>query len=127
MQNDRQIFGYKGESDAADHASAKGYALVQRNFRTPYGEIDLILRSPKGELVFAEVKSRSSTYFGYPESAVDYRKRRHIIRSAYYYLNQNYPGRDDIPWRIDIFAIVYTKDRKTIRDIQWYENITADD
>ena len=104
-----------------------GYALIRRNYRSPYGEIDLILRSPEGELVFTEVKSRTSVYFGYPESAVDARKRRHIIRSAYHYLQTSYPDDEEVPWRVDIIAIVYAPDRKTIRDLKWYENVTASD
>ena len=127
MSGIKQIFGRQGETDAADYALRHGYALIRRNYRTPYGEIDLILRSPEGELVFVEVKARSDTYFGYPERAVDQRKRRHIIRSAYHYLVENYPDDEDLVWRIDIIAIVYQKDQKTIRDFNWYENVTASD
>ena len=127
MSDTRQTFGHQGESDAADQALKRGYALIRRNYRTPYGEIDLILRSPEGELVFTEVKSRTSAYFGYPESAVNDQKKNHIIRSANHYLLENYPENEDIPWRIDIIAIIYANDRKTIRDFKWYENVTADD
>lgn len=127
MADPRHTFGQRGEHDAADYAMKHGYALIRRNYRSPYGEIDLILRSPEGELVFTEVKSRTSVYFGYPESAVDARKRSHIIRSAYHYLQTNYPDDDDVPWRVDIIAIVYASDRKTIRDLKWYENVTAYD
>ena len=127
MSDSRQTLGRQGEGDAADYAMKQGYALIRRNYRTPYGEIDLILRSPEGELVFTEVKSRTSTYFGYPESAVNGQKKTHIIRSANHYLLENYPDNDDIPWRVDIIAIIYSGDRKTIRDFQWYENVTADD
>lgn len=127
MSDQKQIFGRQGETDAADYALRHGYALIRRNYRTPYGEIDLILRSPEGELVFVEVKARTGTYFGYPERAVDARKRRHIVRSAYHYLEENYPDDDDLIWRIDIIAIVYKRDQKTILDFKWYENVTADD
>lgn len=127
MTDPRHAFGQQGEHDAADYAMEHGYTLIRQNYRSPYGEIDLILRSPEGELVFTEVKSRTSVYFGYPESAVDARKRRHIIRSAYHYLQMNYPDDEEVPWRVDIIAIVYAPDRKTIRDLKWYENVTASD
>lgn len=127
MNDQKQVFGRQGEMDAAEHAMRHGYALICRNYRTRYGEIDLILRSPEGELVFTEVKSRTSTFFGYPESAVDGRKRRHIIRSAFQYLQENYPDDEDIPWRVDIIAIIYASDRKTIQDFKWYEDVTAGD
>lgn len=126
MSDQRQVFGRQGESDAAEKAVNRGYALIRRNYRTPYGEIDLILRSPEGELVFTEVKSRTGTFFGYPENAVDKRKRRHIVLSAYHYLQENHPD-EEIPWRIDIIAIIYDSDRKTIRDFKWYEDVTAGD
>ena len=127
MKDQRQVFGRQGETDAAEYALKRGYSLIRRNYRSPHGEIDLILRSPEGELVFAEVKARAGTFFGYPESAVNERKREHIIRSAYHYLQENYPDNEDILWRIDIIAIVYQNDQKTIRDFKWYENVTAED
>ena len=89
MEDKRQAFGKQGEQDAAERAVRRGYSILERNYRTPYGEIDLILRSPENEIVFAEVKARTGTFFGYPESAVTRQKKDHIIRSAYYYLQQN--------------------------------------
>ena len=126
MENKRQIFGRQGEQDAAERAIRRGYSILERNYRTPYGEIDLILRSPENEIFFAEVKARTSTYFGYPESAVTEKKKSHIIRSAYYYLQQTFPDNDEIPWHIDIIALVYKSDRKTVLDFRWFEDVTAD-
>ena len=127
MNTQNQIFGRQGEQDAAERAIRRGYKLIDRNYRTPYGEIDLILFSPEREIVFVEVKSRTSIYGGYPESAVDRRKKRHIFRSAFYYLRHEYPDNDEIPWRVDIIALIYKRDRKTIIDFRWFENVTADD
>ena len=127
MSDKNLVFGHQGEQDAAERAIRQGYKLLDQNYRTPYGEIDLILMSPEQEIVFVEVKSRTSIVCGYPESAVNYRKKRHIIRSAYYYLQERYPDNDEIPWRIDIMALIYKKDRKTIIDFRWFENVTADD
>ena len=127
MSGEKAAFGRQGEQDAADLAVRRGYVLMDRNYRTPFGELDLVLLSPENEVVFVEVKARSGTGFGYPESAVDDRKREHIIRSANYFLLQRFPDPEEVPWRIDIMALIYTRDRKQIRDFQWYENITADD
>ena len=127
MENEKILFGKQGEQDAARHALAKGYHVIGRNCRTPYGEIDLVLKSPEGEIVFAEVKARTGTFFGYPESAVDKRKKSHLVHSAIHYMQQEYPENDEIPWRIDIIALIYNKDRKTIRDLRWFENVTADE
>ena len=126
MNGEKQVFGRQGETDAAEEAVRRGYAVLERNYRTPHGELDLILRSPENSIVFVEVKARTGSFFGYPESAVDDRKRSHIISSAYCYLNQNYPD-EEIFWRVDIIALIYKKDRKTIRDFKWYENVTADE
>ncbi len=127
MTDKRQIFGKQGEQDAAERAVQRGYTVLERNYRTPYGELDLILRSPENEIVFVEVKARSGTYFGYPESAVNRQKKSHIIRSAYYYLKQTFPDNDEIPWHIDIMALIYKSDRKTVLDFRWFEDVTADD
>ena len=127
MGGQRQFFGQRGEQDAAEKALERGYSILERNYRTPYGEIDLILQSPEGAIVFAEVKARSGSFFGYPESAVDSRKKTHIIRSAYCFLEERYPDDDGIPWRVDILALIYKKDRKTIIDFRWFENVTADE
>ena len=70
MGDRNQKFGRQGEEDAAERALQLEYSVLARNYRTPYGEIDLILKNPEGEIVFAEVKSRVSSYFGFPESAV---------------------------------------------------------
>ena len=126
MSDKRQTFGKQGEQDAAERAIRRGYGILERNYRTPYGEIDLILRSPENEIVFAEVKARTGTYFGYPESAVDKKKKSHIIRSANYYLQQTFPDNDEIPWHIDIMALVYKSDRKTVLDFRWFEDVTSD-
>ncbi len=127
MNDKRQIFGRQGEQDAAERAIRRGYIVLERNYRTPFGEIDLILRSPENEIVFAEVKARTGTFFGYPEGAVTRQKKAHIIRSAYYYLQQTFPDNDEIPWQIDIMALIYKKDQKTVLDFRWFENVTADD
>lgn len=127
MEDRRQIFGRRGEQEAAERAVRRGYTVLERNYRTPYGEIDLILRSPENEIVFVEVKSRTGSFFGYPEAAVDRRKKSHILRSAYFYLNQNFPDNDEIPWHVDIMSLIYKKDCKTLLDFRWFEDVTADD
>ena len=127
MENEKILFGKQGELDASRYALSKGYWVIGRNYRTPYGEIDLVLKSPEGEIVFVEVKARTGTFFGYPESAVNERKKTHMINSALCYMQREHPENDEIPWRIDIIALIYKKDRKTIRDLRWFENVTADE
>ena len=59
--------------------------ILERNFRCPAGEIDIIARCGR-QIVFVEVKTRSSRFFGLPQEAVNRRKQRQIIRVAQWYL-----------------------------------------
>lgn len=77
--------GRLGEAAASRHLRRAGLKLLATRFRTPRGEIDLILR--EGDcLVFAEVKTRSSEDWVRPAAAVDRRKRRALTRAALDYL-----------------------------------------
>ena len=69
-----QKVGQWGEQAAADYLSAKGYEIMARNVRTPYGEIDLIAQKD-GFTIFVEVKARTSSSLGPPEIAVTPRKQ----------------------------------------------------
>jgi putative endonuclease len=109
MSKTGQALGKWGESMAAKYLTARGYEILGHNLRTPYGEIDLIARmageslSDRDILVFVEVKTRTTTAFGYPEEAVNLRKRAHLLASAQYYM-QTHPELDG-DWRIDVIAI----------------------
>jgi putative endonuclease len=106
MKTTRQKLGRWGEDLAADYLATKGYTIVDRNARTPYGEIDLVAqREDEGDCVtiFVEVKTRSSTAFGLPEEAVNRRKQEHMLNSALHYL-QEHPERGQ-HWRCDVIAI----------------------
>lgn len=84
--NSREL-GKWGEERAKLYLEEKGYIVVEKNFRSPAGEIDIIARD--GEwLVFIEVKTRRTTRYGYPAEAVDYRKQAKYIQTALYYLKK---------------------------------------
>jgi putative endonuclease len=109
MSKARQALGKWGESIAAEYLIIKGYEILGRNLRTPYGEIDLIARlagkssSDRDILVFVEVKTRATPAFGYPEEAVNLRKRAHLLAAAQYYMQAH--AELDGDWRIDVIAI----------------------
>ena len=85
-----QVLGRAGEDLAEVLIKEKGYRVLERGFRCPAGEIDMIFTD--GEtLHFAEVKTRSSRYYGLPEEAVDSRKRGHIRRTASWYIKETDP------------------------------------
>jgi putative endonuclease len=77
--------GREGEEQAAAHYRARGYAVVERNWRCAIGEIDLVLA--RGQtLVICEVKARSRTATGHPLEAVTPAKQRRLRRLAAAYL-----------------------------------------
>ena len=78
--------GAKGENRAANYLKANGYMIIERNFRTPFCEVDIIAR--KGDiLAFIEVKTRLSESFGRPCEAVTPAKQRLYLRAAEYYFS----------------------------------------
>ena len=100
MPYNRSI-GAQGESDAADFLRQKGAQILQMNYRTPYGEIDVIAIMD-GVLVFCEVKRRSGNLHGSPAEAVTRAKQRKIIRAAEIYLARH-PA--EMPVRFDVIEV----------------------
>jgi putative endonuclease len=103
MTEARLTLGAWGEEQAVAYLRRQGMKILEQNFTTPVGEIDIIARDKK-ELVFVEVKTRRSTAFGSPLEAVGSRKQRQISRTAHWYL-QNHPGGRYQP-RFDVIAIL---------------------
>lgn len=110
--------GAWGEQTARNYLEELGFEFLYANFRTPYGELDLIMRKDE-QIHFIEVKTRSSTQFGFPEEAVDQNKANHLIASAENFLQEN-PDLDS-GWQIDVVAIWVQKDRKK-PEIKYFEN-----
>jgi putative endonuclease len=94
--------GRSGETLARLFLEQKGYEILEQNYRFKKGEIDLIVfKEPF--LIFVEVKTRSKTNFGMPETAVSARKAQLLMQTAENYLiEKNYHA----PIRFDIVAIV---------------------
>lgn len=102
MRNRRQI-GSTYEKRAAQILQENGYEILEHNFHSHFGEIDLICKKD-GYLVFVEVKYRGSQEFGCPQEAVDIRKQRRICATAAFYLYcRKIPV--DTPCRFDVVAI----------------------
>jgi len=103
MTHKRLQLGAWGEEQAALYLLKNGYRILERNLRTPVGEIDLICQKRK-LLVFVEVKTRRSHDFGWPQEAVGRNKKRHLIRTAQWYLAQhNCRGMD---MQFDVISII---------------------
>jgi len=98
----RKLLGRTGEDLAAKHLAGRGYAILERNYRAPYGEIDLIALDG-GTLVFVEVKTRTTDAYGAPELAVDQRKQERMVKAALGYLKHK--KLHQMPCRFDVVAI----------------------
>ena len=83
---EQHVLGQRGELVAADFLTAKGYTILHRNWRCGHREVDLIVLDPEGYLAFVEVKTRSSTEFGFPEAAVRSNKRQHFRQAGEVFL-----------------------------------------
>lgn len=100
----RRATGARYEDLAAEYLRRAGYAILERNFRSRYGEIDIIAER-NGVTVYVEVKYRSGGQCGDPMEAVDRRKQQRIARTALYHrFVREYP--EDQPCRFDVIGIL---------------------
>ncbi|HEY4693260.1 MAG TPA: YraN family protein [Bellilinea sp.] len=119
--NYRQRIGAWGERLAEKYLLDRGFELIERNYRTRYGEVDLVMRQAD-QLVFVEVKTRSNDTFGFPEDSVTPLKQEHLLLAAEQYLDDH----PELPenWRVDVVAIL-GKPGATPPEIVWFENALA--
>jgi putative endonuclease len=113
----KQRVGRWGENLAAEFLEAKGWTILARNVRSPYGELDLVAQ--QGSItVFVEVKARTGMGFGLPEAAITALKRDHLLRAIQAYWQQ----KDEEPaWRVDVIAIRGRPGAKDV-EIEHFEN-----
>jgi putative endonuclease len=98
--------GKRGESAAAAFLKKKGYRIVEKNFRTPAGEIDIIAEHEKA-VVFIEVKTRSGINFGHPFAAVTPSKQKKISFIAQSFLAKHKITRRDC--RFDVVSVIISE------------------
>lgn len=111
--------GRFGEDVAAHAIQKAGYNIIGRNYRSRYGEIDIIANN-KEFLVFVEVKTRSVGALSLPREAVDARKRNKILKTAMCYLKN-----DDshLQPRFDVIEIIIeNKENLRVNKINWIKN-----
>ncbi len=106
--------GATGEDLAAAHLKKQGYKILERNYRTPIGEIDLVAWH-RGVLVIIEVKTRRSGKFGSPQEAVHPAKQERLRNLAKYYLQQQ--GLRDVTVRFDVVGILWRDGKPQIEVI----------
>ena len=113
--------GRRGEDVAAEFLEAKGYYILDRNYRFGREEIDLVSFQPNpgntgGEIVIVEVKARSGTRYGPPEAAVDLPKQKAILRVTEAYLHERrlMPS----PVRFDVVAVLFGTDEPVVEHFE---------
>jgi putative endonuclease len=112
------IRGREAEDLACARLQQAGLTLTTRNYRSAYGEIDLIMQE-RDTLVFVEVRYRASMDFGSPAETVDARKQGRLRATAEYYL-QNTPQASKKPCRFDIVALTGDGEGS---DFRWLRNV----
>lgn len=114
----RRETGILGERLACDFLGKNGYHILEKNYRCPAGEIDIIARQ-EDTLVFIEVRTKTGWRFGGPEESITPTKMERLRTVAAHY-GQNRP---DLPssWRIDVVAIQLDRKGRVSR-IELIEN-----
>jgi putative endonuclease len=102
MTDGRRRFGNAGENLAVWYLRKIGYTILEQNYSTRVGEIDIVARE-KDTIVFIEVKTRRTSGFGSPKTAVTPRKQRKISMVALWYLKATDQCRSKA--RFDVIAI----------------------
>jgi putative endonuclease len=99
MKHNQKI-GRWGEEAVAVYLIERGYEIIARNARTPYGEIDIVAKQAD-IYIFVEVKTRTSNKMGLPEESVNLRKQAHMLACAEHYAAENIIDH----WQIDVISV----------------------
>jgi putative endonuclease len=119
---DSKELGFLAENIAARYLEERGYEIIAKNYRKPWGELDIV--SKIGEtVVFVEVKANRQDFPGdfNPEVRVDERKIHKIKRTAALYLEREL-GSAEAEWRIDIIAVTFDIPNKKAK-IKHFKNV----
>ncbi len=106
--------GKRGESLAIEYLKVKGYKILEINWRTNHREVDIIAQD-NDEIVFIEVKTRTSIYSGNPVEAVNVQKQRLLIDAAEDYIISN---NIDLEARFDIISVIINGHKQNINHIK---------
>jgi putative endonuclease len=117
---DNKNLGLMGEDIATLYMAELGWDIVERNYNCRAGEIDIIASKDR-LLIFVEVKTRRTVAFGIPAEAVTENKRKHIRRTAAFYLTEKMRIRrkfDDYRFRFDVIEVNFVGDRHEVSHME---------
>jgi len=103
------------EDEAARFLKREGYRILERNYRSVFGEIDIVAKE-SGYIVFIEVKSRSYPLFGPPHLRINRKKKKNIVNTAHSYLKKR--GLEAADCRIDVVSICLDKEEGRVELIK---------
>mgnify|MGYP001421304437 CR=1 FL=1 len=110
------LIGKKAETLALHYLQQQGLKLIECNFHSRRGEIDLIMQTVS-QLVFVEVRYRKHQDFGHPAETVTFYKQTKLLKAAHDYLHKT-PALQNIDYRFDVVCIVGTSNTQ----VEWIQN-----
>jgi len=118
MEGYKKKIGKYGEDLASDFLKRRGAKILEKNYFTRYGEIDLIALMGD-EILFVEVKTRTDSSYGYPEQAINYFKVKHLYKAIENYLDRKHL---DNFWRLDGISVELDCINKTAK-FKWFKDV----
>jgi len=119
MTDKRLKLGREGEEAAVAYLKKKGYRILEKNFRSKLGEVDIITEK-RGTIVFIEVKARADHQYGHPFNAITPAKQRKIIQVAQTYLAKHRLMENSA--RFDVVGLTLDPDNSKSFQIELLEN-----
>ena len=129
-QTEKQIIGALGENKAVEFLKQKGFSILNRNYRKPWGEIDIVVK--KGSTIyFVEVKTVSrlsddvihETDYYEPEDNIHPWKLKRLYRAINSYLEENDINEDEIDWQLDAITVYLEQGSGKVFKIEHLEDI----
>ena len=120
MTTQKQNIGKLGEDVAVKYLENHGYKILERNYRKPWGEIDIVAQQ-SDELVFVEVKTQNQEFEWRPEENVTRHKKRQLSKIINTYLKEHRVY-SEIDFRVDVLGIIINDETK-IAQIEHIQNI----
>lgn len=112
--------GRLGEVVASRFLQQKGYSIIETNFTTKFGEIDIVAKRPNGTIAFIEVKARIGTNHGFPYESVTWTKRKKLYKTIQCYLLQKHLTNSKLAFEVvSIIFINYS----TVESIKHFEEV----
>ncbi|OIN99850.1 YraN family protein [Candidatus Desantisbacteria bacterium CG_4_10_14_0_8_um_filter_48_22] len=108
---DKIGLGKRGEDIAAGYLKKRGYKIIERNYRSRLGEIDIVA-AHRSFTVFVEVKTRTGNDFGFPQESVEERKQRRMVRVAQVYIKHR--RLPDGHFRFDVVSIDFSGKKPSV-------------